>query len=212
MVNIALLDDHIILFEAIKSVFKNKTKYTFVKGFTSLEEIISFVKDGNVIDILLLDLQIEDHDGIEFCKKLKQVFPQLKIIIFTSHLNKNLLTKSLAAGASGYMIKNISGQELINGIETVLDNRIYIHEKVAHLFYSSPDKKTNIDYLPKLTKREKEILKLIMEENTSKQIAEKLFISLNTVEVHRSNIFIKTGSKNVAGLITLALEKNLLQN
>lgn len=210
MVNIALLDDHIILFEAIKSVFKNKTKYTFVKGFTSLEDIISFIKEGNVIDILLLDLQIEDHDGIEFCKKLKQIFPQLKIIIFTSHLNKNLLTKSLGAGASGYMIKNISGQELINGIETVLDNRIYIHEKVAHLFYSSPDKKANIDYLPKLTKREKEILKLIMEQNTSKQIAEKLFISLNTVEVHRSNIFIKTGAKNVAGLITLALEKNLI--
>lgn len=209
MIKIALLDDHIILFEAIQSVLKRKSKYSFIKGFTNLEEIIQFLNEGNRIDILLLDIQIENNDGIEYCEKIKTIAPQLKIIIFTSHISKALLNKALACGASGYMVKNISSHELINGIETVLQNKIYLHEKVTHLFV--PEKKTQDGYFPKLTKREKEILKLIMDEYTSKQIAEKLYISINTVETHRANLFTKTGVKNVAGLITIAIEKNLLE-
>lgn len=208
MVKIALLDDHIILFEAIQSILKRKSKYSFIKGFTNLEDILCFLKSGNKIDILLLDIQIDKNDGIEYCEKIKSIAPDLKIIIFTSHIGKNLLTKALACGASGYMVKNISTEELINGFDTVLQNKIYLHEKVTHLFV--PENMKSDDYLPKLTKREKEILRLIMDEYTSKQIAEKLFISINTVETHRANLFVKTGAKNVAGLITIALGKNLL--
>ena len=208
MVKIALFDDHIILFEVIQSILKRKTKYSFIKGFTNLEDILTFIKSGNTIDILLLDIQIDKNDGIEYCEIIKSIAPNLKIIIFTSHISKNLLGKALACGAAGYMVKNISSEELINGFDTVLQNKIYLHEKVTHLFV--PENRKSDDYLPKLTKREKEILRLIMDEYTSKQIAEKLFISINTVETHRANLFAKTGAKNVAGLITIALKKNLL--
>lgn len=210
MIKIALLDDHIILFEAIQFVLKKKPKYSFIRGFTDFKEIKDYLYEGNTIDILLLDIQIEKNDGLEYCEKIKKLDPNLKIIIFTSYISKALIIKALANGASGYMVKNISSEELINGIEIVLQNKIYLHEKVSHFF--APEKKVYDDYFPKLTKREIEILKLIMEELTSKQIAQRLFISVNTVETHRANLFTKTGAKNVAGLITIALEKNLLNN
>lgn len=210
MIKIALLDDHIILFEAIQFVLKKKPKYSFIRGFTDFKQITDYLNEGNKIDILLLDIQIEKNDGLEYCEKIKNLDPDLKIIIFTSYINKALIIKALANGASGYMVKNISSEELIDGIEIVLQNKIYLHEKVSHFF--APEKKVYTDYFPKLTKREIEILKLIMEELTSKQIAQRLFISVNTVETHRANLFTKTGAKNVAGLITIVLEKNLLNN
>ena len=82
MIKIALLDDHAILFEAIQSVLKRNPKYTFIKGFTNLDEIIDFLKKGKHIDILLLDIQIEKDDGIEYCDSIKKIAPNLKIIIF----------------------------------------------------------------------------------------------------------------------------------
>ena len=108
------------------------------------------------------------------------------------------------------MIKNSSLDEIILGIDTVSQGKLYLHESLGDVFFN----KTNSfrsDYIPKLTRREKEILKLILDENTTIEIANKLFISISTVETHRANLFLKTGVKNMAGLIKIAIEKNLTE-
>jgi DNA-binding NarL/FixJ family response regulator len=208
MNTIALLDDHTILFEAFESIIKKSKKFLFVQGFETLHDLLNYLDSGKEINILFLDIKLEKCDGIKCIKIIKDLYPNLKIIIFTSYINKTLLLEALSNGASGYMIKNISRIELIKGINVVLDNQIYLHEAV-NFYFNSDEKKTKHN-LPKLTQREKEILKLIMDEYTSKEIAEKLFISINTVETHRANLFLKTGAKNVTGLIKTVLKENLL--
>lgn len=208
MTKVALLDDHTILFEAFKSIIKKNSKFLFVQGFETLHDLLNYLERGKEINILLLDIKLEKCDGLKCIKIIKELYPTLKIIIFTSYINKLFLLRALSNGASGYMIKNISSVELIKGLHVVLDNQIYLHEAV-NFYFNSEKKKTNHN-LPKLTKREKEIIKLIMDEYTSKEIAKKLYISINTVETHRANLFLKTGAKNVTGLIKTVLQENLL--
>lgn len=212
MFKIIILDDHPVIIEALKFISKDSQKINLIKGVTTENELLQYLNKKNDIHCVLLDLNLESkRDGVAVCKTIKKQFPDLKVIIFSSFSQKSLVLNSLKNGADGFLLKNANIDEIILSIENVMDGKIYLDRNLGNIF-STLDKKDTFNYIPKLTRREKEVLKLIVEENTSAEISEKLFISISTVETHRANIFSKTGVKNMAELIKIALEKNLLDN
>ena len=134
------------------------------------------------------------------------------IIMITGLTQPAIVKSAMRTGAAGFMLKNIQKDEILKGLGTVLSGETYIHNEIQQLivadalYHHRPAK----DYLPKLTRREKEVLELIMKEMTTQEIAESLFISVNTVETHRASLLQKTGAKNIAGLVRAAIEKGLV--
>lgn len=207
--SVAVLDDHDLISEAIKSLLDANKTYQFVAGFLSASACIKHLNSFNDVDILLLDIHLNGEDGLKICKTLTHDFPSLHKIMLTSLTQQSLVTEALKNGAKGYLPKNVGYHELIEALDTVIKDKIYLHKDISFLPIKN-EKESTYRYLPKLTRREKEILQLILEEKTTQEIAEKLFIAVSTVETHRSSLLTKTGSKNVVGLIKYTIEKGLL--
>lgn len=206
---IAVLDDHDLIAEAIKSMINEHETYQFVQGFTKSAQLIEFLKDHQKIDILLLDIHLNHEDGLQVCKDLTNQFPQLSKIMLTSLTQQSLVAEALKNGARGYLPKNVSFEQLIDAFNLVTKGQIYLHPDITFVPTNNQNK-SSYDYLPKLTRRETEILQLILDELTTQEIADKLCITVSTVETHRSSLLSKTGSKNVVGLIKYTIEKGLL--
>lgn len=206
---IVVLDDHALIIEAIKSIVEEENSLKFEKGFKKSADLFQYLKNHKNIDIILLDIQLEGEDGIEVCKKLQSMFPYLKILMLSSNTQGTIVMDALKKGAKGFLPKNISLEDLVEACKAVMDHKTYIHKDIS---FTAPIKhQSQYAYVPNLTRREKEVLSLIMEELTSLEIANKLCLTVSTVETHRSSLFIKTGSKNVVGLIKFTLEKGLLE-
>lgn len=210
MIKLAITDDHPLLIKGIRDIIKEekeiKFEVSFQTGMQTLEEISKYQPD-----VLLLDINLPDIDGIEICKKLGRELPDLKIIGLTSHKEISFLRNLLKSGARGYLLKNAPVGEIIEAIKQVHKGEEYVqHEMKELLLAESVRKVSNIGFIPRLTRREKEILRLISEEHTTNEIAEKLFLSPKTVETHRQNLILKLGVKNSVGLVKTAMEKGLL--
>lgn len=208
---VAVLDDHDLITQAIKSMLESHKTYKFIGGFTTFTECVKHINEINSFDILLLDINLKNEDGIEICKKLNKNFPEIHKIMLTSLTQQSLISEALKNGAKGYLTKNISYTDLVEAFDSVLKGKIYLHQDISFVPSVERNKFTD-NYLPKLTRREKEILALILEEYTTQEIADKLFITISTVETHRSSLLLKTGSKNVVGLIKYTLQKGLLSS
>jgi len=164
--------------------------------------------------MLLLDITLGDDDGIEICKELKQQFPALRIFALTMHNSGSYLQSMITNGASGYILKDADLEELLEAIHTVYKGGTHFSSRATEKLLSSmakPEATTRKSFTNlKISQREKEILSLIVKEYTTAEIAEKLFVSINTVETHRANLLMKLDCKNVAGLVRVALENHLL--
>jgi DNA-binding NarL/FixJ family response regulator len=164
-------------------------------------------------DVVLLDINMPGINGIETCKALMKQMPELKIIAISMHKESSLIKLMLSNGAKGYVLKNAGKQELIDAIETVYKGGMYLDETVNEIVVQSvanSSRQKETSPFPTLSKREKEILGLILEEHTTQEIADLLHISFGTVETHRRNMLIKTGARNTAGLVRIALEYELV--
>ena len=210
MITIAITDDHPAIAEGIKSMFASHNEIVvgdiYPDGKTTLRDL-----PGNPVDILLLDINLPDMDGLEVCKQVTGQMPGLKIIAFTSYRETGLLKSMLKSGASGFLLKNSSHEEILEAIFAVHNGEDYIQPEMKELLLKEslnrlPDRR----FIPRLTRREREILGLILEELTTQEIAEKLFVSPKTVETHRLNLLQKLGVKNTAGLVKVTLEKGLI--
>ena len=137
----------------------------------------------------------------------------MKVIMLTSFEETALVKTAIRNGADGYLLKDASEQDFLAAIDTVLKGEQYIQKSMQDLMLKEAmgQKKDN-SYIPKLTRREKEILQLIIDEKTTQEIADTLFLSVSTVETHRMNLISKLGVKNVAGLVKLTLERGLLKD
>lgn len=207
--NVAVLDDHDLISEAVKSMLVSNTKYCFVRGFANSLDFMTYLEISPIIDILLLDIHLKEEDGLKICKHLSKKNPEIQIIMLTSLTQQSLVMEALKSGAKGYLPKNVGYDDIIEAFDTVLQDKIYLHSDIS--FTPKQNNKTSsYAYLPKLTRREKEILTLILEELTTQEIADRLCITVSTIETHRSSLLTKTGSKNVVGLIKYTLEKGLL--
>ena len=208
--SVAVLDDHTLIVEAISALIKNEDSLSFAGGFSQSIELFNFLTKKSSLDILLLDIQLKDEDGLKICQELKKTYPHLKIIMLSSITQVAVVMDALKKGANGYLPKNISKEDLKNACRDVINGKTYVHKEIS--FIPTENNSTQNEYIPKLTRREKEILKLILEEMTTSEISSKLNITTSTIETHRSSLLNKTGSKNVVGLIKFTLEKGLLEN
>jgi DNA-binding NarL/FixJ family response regulator len=173
------------------------------EGISSLTEIKA--------DVILLDINMPGINGIETCKLLLKKQPHLKIVAISMHKESSLIKMMLSNGAKGYVLKNAGKEEVVKAIETVNEGKMFLDEAVNEIIVNSVAHTSNKTKSPFPTKsrREKEVLQLILEECTTQEIAEKLNIGFGTVESHRRNMLIKLGARNTAGLVRIAIEYNL---
>lgn len=203
---ILLVDDHTILLDGVKSLLSQEDDLVVVGQAASAEEALEFLKK-NEVDLIITDYSMPGMDGLSLLNTVKRVAPTTKIIILSMHDEVHLVKEILKAGVNGYVLKNDTHKELLNAIHDVRRGKVYLSSDVNKMLITNLN---NPDEGKLLTDREREILKLIAKEYTNKDIAEELFISERTVETHRKNIFKKTGTNSLVGLIKFAYANNLI--
>lgn len=210
MIRIAITDDHPIVIEGIRIMLKSDKEIVVSQSFSNITDMFSELDEN--IQVLLLDINLPDGSGITACKDLLQKFPNLLIIALTNFEDATFIKQIMKNGAMGYLLKNTGKSELIEAIKTVLNGERYLQKNIREILLNESLGKTATSsfFIPKLTGREKEILALIIKEFTTEEIAEMIFISVKTVESHRSNLMQKLGVKNSAGLVRVAFEKGLV--
>ncbi len=203
---ILLVDDHTILLDGVKSLLSQEDDLAVVGQAASAEEALEFLKK-NEVDLIITDYSMPGMDGLSLLNTVKRVAPNTKIILLSMHDEVHLVKEILKAGVNGYVLKNDTHKELLNAIHDVRRGKVYLSSDVNKMLITNLN---NPDEGKLLTDREREILKLIAKEYTNKDIAEELFISERTVETHRKNIFKKTGTNSLVGLIKFAYANNLI--
>jgi DNA-binding NarL/FixJ family response regulator len=162
-------------------------------------------------DIMLMDISMPDMNGMEACRQILAENPGVKILALTMHSEKVYIMGMLNAGASGYILKSCAYKELLTAIKTVLSGKVYLSRDIAHLLTDQTvnQEEQTIDGFPQLSPREREVLKLIADGHTSKEIAVRQNISPRTVDIHRNNLKKKLGVHSIAGLTKIAISKGL---
>lgn len=199
---IAIVDDHPIVIEGLKSLLKNEAAISTV-SFTTGAGILAFVAN-NKVDVVLLDVMLPDINGIEVCKDIKKIAPATLVLAVSNQAERSIILQMLHNGASGYVLKNAGAEELLNCIQEAIAGDIAFSREVKEIMTRLPEKAQ--DALPLLTKREKQVLSMVADGQTTQQIADALFISPFTVETHRRNLLQKMEVKNMAELIRIAVE------
>jgi two-component system, NarL family, nitrate/nitrite response regulator NarL len=204
-ITLALVDDHQIVIDGLMSLLKGHEQFRFAFATTDSTQVIKKIEETPV-DILLTDVMMPKLPGNELAKQVKEKFPATRILAGQGDLLNEIIND---ADISGYVLKNIGKQELVKALEKIAAGGIYFSEEVIEeLQRTSVRKKQNEE--AHLTDREIEIIRLIEKEYNNKQIAEALFISERTVETHRKNIFRKTATNSVIGLVKYAYEHKLV--
>jgi DNA-binding NarL/FixJ family response regulator len=208
-ISLALVDDHQIVIDGLLSLLKGHDRFSLSFATTNPQEVMTLLANQKV-DILLTDIMMPQLPGNELAKMVKQKHPHIKILALSMSGQGDLVSEMISdSDISGYVLKNIGKQELIQALEKIASGGIYFSEEVIkELERTGERKKTNEE--AHLTSREIEIIRLIEKELNNKQIAEALFISERTVETHRKNIFRKTGTNSVIGLVKYAYEQKLI--
>lgn len=215
-VKVLIVDDHQLMIEGLKSLLEDEVDINFVAGANSMVETLRFL-ENNTIDVILMDINMQDGSGIDTTLKIKALYPAVKVIALTMHDDISIITRMVKAGASGYILKRSNMNEVIEAIRIVHNNGKYLSINTQQIIM---DNLGSADELPdskeesqtSLSAREIEVLNLVAKENSNELIAEKLFISERTVEAHRRNIFIKTKTKSIVGLIKYAISKGLIES
>lgn len=202
-----ILDDHKVFSESLKHVFESHGFEVF--SVTNPNMAYGILK-AQKIDIVISDIEMPEMSGINFVKMLKENASKLvnepKVIILTSYRKVSLFRKLLTIGIDAFLSKNVSHIELLSVIRKVADGEKYYEAFIYNEYLELSKNSEILDFTP----RELDVLKLIMDEKTTAEIAEELNISIHTVEGHRKNLLQKTNSKNVVGLIKYTLVKNLI--
>ncbi|HQW43619.1 MAG: response regulator transcription factor [Chitinophagaceae bacterium] len=208
-ITLALVDDHQIVIDGLTSLLKGHDKFKFAFATTDSGEVVERIAQ-TPIDVLLTDVMMPKLPGNQLAKQVKEKYPHVKILALSMSGQGDLVNEMIEdADIAGYVLKNIGKQELITALEKIAGGGIYFSEEVIdELQRTSQRKKQNAEV--HLTDREIEITRLIEKEYNNKQIAETLFISERTVETHRKNIFRKTNTNSVIGLVKYAYEHKLI--
>lgn len=166
-------------------------------------------------DVLLLDINLPDQSGIDVCKQIRHDHPNVKILVLSMFSEKVYVTAMLGMGAQGYLLKNTGKNELCTAIRQLYNGKTYFSQEVTDVVMKglmNQDADGKSAEPPKISRRELDVLRLIVEECTTQEIASTLFISEKTVESHRAALLAKLGARNTAGLVKTALQWKLLDN
>lgn len=212
MIRVFLVDDHQVVIEGMQLLLSGESDIQPVGFAMSGEEALEKLRNVDA-DIVLLDINMPGMSGIDTCAALMKQWPQMRVIALSMLSESSLIKMMLRQGASGYILKNSGRAEVLEAIRSVHGGNRYLSQEVNDIVLDSisrREKKRASNPFPQLSRREKEVLALIVDENTTQEIADKLFISFGTVETHRRNMLIKLGARNTAGLVRVAMEYHLL--
>lgn len=216
MINVVLAEDHNVVRNGIKSLLENEQDLQVVAEATNGSEVLDLLEKGINTDIILTDINMPKMTGIEMTALVNEKFPNVKVIILSMLDHEKYIIEAFKAGASGFILKNVTKDELVFALKHVrLNNEKYICSELALRLLDKlinkpdvavPDELSDLD----LSKREVEVLVLIAEGYTNQEIADKLFTSKRTIEGHRQNLIDKTNSRNTAALIRYAILSGLI--
>lgn len=210
MTKILLIDDHPLVVDGIKAMLTS-VENLLVDAFAKTAQEALYILEQQQFEVVLLDLNLPDRDGLDLCSEIHQLYPSSKIIALTSSNETGLITQFLQRGGSGYLLKNMERQELIEAIEQVQMGKIYLckdsNTKILEQYRNVESAKQQA---PVLTRREKEILHWLNEGLTGPQIAKQLFLSPLTVETHRKNLMQKFEANSLQLLLKLARQNRLI--
>lgn len=202
---IVIADDHFLVLDGLELLLST---FDFVQSTARAENYFG-LKDRlekEDFDVLLLDIHFGKHDGREILPEIKRMKPGLKIIALTSHSDSATIKSSVNAGFDGYLLKIDGRDEIEKALKTVMTDEKYFSPKTQQVFFESQTAKTKVE----LTERELEILQCIVEEKTTKEIADQLCLSEKTVETHRGNLMLKLEARNIAGMVRKAIMLGLV--
>ncbi|HKL39117.1 MAG TPA: response regulator transcription factor [Cryomorphaceae bacterium] len=203
---ILLVDDHAILMDGLKFLLKQEENVAGVITAKTVAEAFDLL-ESHPVDLIISDISVPEEGGVSFIGKVKKYRPDMKVIFLSMHEEPYLVKEALATGAEGYVLKRAAHSELIQAVVEVMAGRMFFSDDIQKILIRQiqfPDDERF------LTNREKEILSLIFEEYSNKAIGDKLNISERTVETHRKNIYQKTKTNTVVGLLKFAMENNLV--
>jgi len=211
MINVILADDHQIVLDGLRSLIECEKDMCCVDEALNGIDLLAQLKEKQA-DVAIVDIDMPLMNGIETTKEIKKLYPEMKVLILSMYNDNEYIKRLIEVGASGYILKNKGKEELVNAIRKVAAGGKYLGEAVIKTLMDDIQKpKKNIEEINiPLTKREKEVLKLIVECNSTPQIADKLFIAHSTVETHRRNLIDKLGVANTKELIRYAVEKGYI--
>ena len=214
-IKIILADDHQIVRDGIKALLEKENNIKIIDEAADGEELLDKVKQHKP-DIVLMDISMPKISGIEATKILSAKNPDVKVLILSMYLNEDFILNAIKSGAKGYLPKNTTKTELIEAINTINSGNEFFSQKVSSVIINSYVKKEKNEdekkYITKnLTAREIQIFKLFAEGYTNKEIADKLFISIRTVESHKNHIMKKFELKNTVQLIKFALKNKIIE-
>lgn len=202
-VHVFIVDDHYMVIEGIRSLLQNEREIEWMGHATNAASCLGFLKMQQP-DIIFMDVNLPDLSGTELCRLVKQLYPAVLIVGLSTFNQQPVVRNMMENGASGYVLKNATKPELLNAITEVMVGKTYLSMEVA----VSLRKQT--EELPLISRREREVLQLIADGFTNAEIAEKLFISVPTVNTHRKSLLAKFNVNNTAELIKLAVKHNLV--
>lgn len=206
-IKVVLVDDHHIVLDGLESLLQQEPEFQVLASLRSGEEVLDLLKTHQP-NILLTDFSLPGISGIDFVRQVRKLYPQIKIIVLSMHDEAHIIKSVLREGVEGYLLKNIQHSELKSAIRHVAQGLPYVSPEVTRLLMDEMNKPKDEPEL--LTERELDVLRLIAKECSNKEIADRLFISERTVETHRKNIFRKTKTSSLVGLIKFAYEHKMV--
>lgn len=205
VIRVFIVDDHPLVQEGIRSLLRNESDIELCGYAMNARSCLGFFV-GNSADVILMDIGLPDMNGIDLCKEIKKKYPGIMVIGLSTFNQGSYVTRMIENGASGYVLKNADKKELLEAIRLVNKGKTFLSFEAGQ----SMRKESTGFQVPLITRREKEILKLIAEGLTNPEIAEKLFVSSSTVDSHRKNLLAKLKVKNTASLVKFAMDHSLI--
>lgn len=207
MIKIILADDHQIFLDGLQAILKGEKDIVVEAEALNGEQVLAALKFSTV-DILVLDIEMPGMSGIEITRKVREKYPEVKILMLTMHDKKDFIDQLLKLDVEGYILKNKGIEQLVQALRDIAKGGTYFGQEVMGAL--RPMKRKNVsEENVSLTKREEEVLRLIAKAYTSPEISKALFIAESTVETHRRNLIAKLGVKGTKGLVKWAVEKGL---
>jgi DNA-binding NarL/FixJ family response regulator len=214
-ITVALVDDQQLFRNGLSAIIRDDRElHLLYEAESAAQLLLQLETGGHLPDVLVMDMSMPGMNGMELHAILQEKYPAIKVLVVSMHDQPRFIVKMIEQGASGYLSKNTDAQELLQAIKTIAGKGFYFNEAMRVALQKGVSKKSgplkSLNDIPiELTNRESEIVQLICREYSTEEMADKLSISVRTVEGHRQNILLKIGCKNVAGLVVFAIKKEL---
>lgn len=203
-IKVFITDDHYMVVEGIRTLLQGEKSIEFIGHASNAASCLSFLKNQQP-DVILMDISMPDRTGVELCREVRRMYPHVFVIGLSTFNQFTFIDAMMKNGASGYLLKNAGKKEIITAVTEVATGKLYMSDEVAATLKNEAHEKS-----PVLTRRENEILRMIANGHTNPAIADKLFLSLSTVDTHRKSLMRKLNIKNTALLIRYAMEHKIV--